>query len=70
MKTILSITSLMFLLAIFTTSCKKDSSNQDVLNANQKTEAQLQQSYQVAKQMMIYLKFMLQPEDILPTLTQ
>lgn len=50
MKTILSITSLMFLLAIFTTSCKKDSSNQDLLNANLKsTEKQLLQSYQVAK---------------------
>jgi hypothetical protein len=50
MKTILSITSLMVLLAFFTSSCKKDSSSQDVLNANLKTtEAQLQQSYQVAK---------------------
>jgi len=50
MKTILSITSLMILLALFTSSCKKDSSNQDVLNANlKKTEAQVQQSYQLAK---------------------
>jgi hypothetical protein len=50
MKTILSVTSLMVLLALFTASCKKDSSNQDVLNANLKTtEAQLQQSYSVAK---------------------
>jgi hypothetical protein len=50
MKTILSITSVMILLAIFTSSCKKDSSNQDVLNANLKTaETKLQQSYQVAK---------------------
>jgi len=49
MKTILSITSLMILLAFFTSSCKKDSS-QDVLNANLKTmEAQVQQSYSVAK---------------------
>jgi len=50
MKTIISITSLMLLLAIFNTSCKKDSSNQDLLNANLKsTETQLLQSYQVAK---------------------
>jgi len=50
MKTFLSITSLMVLMVIFTSSCKKDSSNQDVLNANLKTaEAKLQQSYQVAK---------------------
>jgi len=49
MKTILSITSLMVLLSLFTSSCKKES-NQDVLNANLKTtEAQLQQSYSVAK---------------------
>ena len=50
MKTILSITSVMILLAIFTSSCKKDSSNQDVINANLKTaETNLQQSYQVTK---------------------
>ena len=50
MKTILSVTSLMILLALFTSSCKKDSSNRDVLNANLKTtEAQVQQSYSVAK---------------------
>jgi len=50
MKTILSITSLMILVALFTSGCKKDSSNQDVLNTNLKTtEAQVQQSYQVAK---------------------
>jgi hypothetical protein len=50
MKTILSVTSLMVLLALFIASCKKDSSNQDVLNANLKTtETQLQQSYLVAK---------------------
>jgi hypothetical protein len=50
MKTFLSITSLMVLFALFTSSCKKESSNQDVLNANLKqTEAQVQQSYQVAK---------------------
>jgi len=50
MKTILSITSIMVLLALFTSSCKKDSSSQDLLNANLKsTETQLLQSYQVAK---------------------
>lgn len=50
MKTILSITSVMILLALFTSSCKKDSSSNDVLNANLKnTETQLLQSYQVAK---------------------
>jgi hypothetical protein len=50
MKTILSITSVLILLVLFTTSCKKDSSNQDVLNANLKnSETQLLQSYQVAK---------------------
>jgi len=50
MKTILSITSLILLLAIFTTSCKKYNSNQDVLNSNLKAiEAQVQQNYQVAK---------------------
>ncbi len=49
MKKILSIISLMVLLAMITYSCKKES-NQDVLNANlKKTEAQLKQSYQVAK---------------------
>ena len=49
-KTILSITSLMVILALFISSCKKDSSNQDVLNANLKqTEAQVQQTYAVAK---------------------
>jgi hypothetical protein len=49
MKTILSITSLMVLLALFTSSCKKDS-NQDELSANlKKTEALVQQSYQLAK---------------------
>ena len=50
MKTILSLTSLMILIALFTSSCKKDSSNQDVLNSNLKTiETQTLQSYQVAK---------------------
>jgi len=50
MKTIHSITSVLIFLAIFTSSCKKDSSTQDALNASLKsTEAQLQQSYQVAK---------------------
>jgi hypothetical protein len=49
MKTILSITSFLFLLAFFTSGCKKDSS-QNELNANlKKTEALVQQSYQVAK---------------------
>jgi hypothetical protein len=50
MKTILSITSVMILLVVFTSGCKKDSSNQDVLNANLKsTETRLVQSYQLAK---------------------
>jgi len=50
MKTILSITSVMILLVVFTSGCKKDSSNQDVLNANLKsTETQFLQSFQVAK---------------------
>jgi len=49
MKTILSITGMMVLLALISYSCKKES-NQDALNASLKTtEAQLQQSYQVAK---------------------
>ena len=49
MKTILSITSVLILLVFLTSSCKKES-NQEVLNANlKKTEAQVQQSYQVAK---------------------
>jgi hypothetical protein len=40
----------MVILALFISSCKKDSSNQDVLNANLKTtEAQVQQSLAVAK---------------------
>ena len=50
MKTILSITSVMILLALFTSSCKKDSNSQDVLNANlRNAETQLLQRYQVAK---------------------
>ena len=50
MKTIHSITSVLIFLAIFTSSCKKDSSNQDVLNSNLKTiETQALQSYQIAK---------------------
>ena len=50
MKTILSVTSLMLLLALFNSGCKKDSSSQDLLNASLKTtEAQLQQSYSVVK---------------------
>jgi hypothetical protein len=49
MKTILSISSLMILLTLFTSSCKKDS-DQNLLNDDlKKTEAQLLQSYQVAK---------------------
>lgn len=49
MKTILSITSLTVLLTLITFSCKKES-NQDVLNANLKQiEAQVQQTYAVAK---------------------
>ncbi len=50
MKTILSITSVMILLVLFTFGCKKDSSDQDVLNSNLKnTETQVIQRYQVAK---------------------
>jgi hypothetical protein len=50
MKTIRSITSVLILFALFTSSCKKDNSSQDVLNSNLKTtETQLLQSYQVAK---------------------
>lgn len=50
MKTFLSITSVMLFLALFTFSCKKDSSSQDVLNTNLKTtEAQVQQTLAVAK---------------------
>jgi hypothetical protein len=49
-NSIISITSLMILLALFTSGCKKDSSNQYAFNANLKsTEAQVQQSYSVAK---------------------
>jgi hypothetical protein len=50
MKSIHSITSLIILFAFFTSSCKKDSNSQNTLNDSLKTtEAQLQQSYQVAK---------------------
>jgi len=49
MKTILSITSLMLILALVTFSCKKES-DQAVLDSNlKKIETQVQQSYQVAK---------------------
>jgi len=50
MKTILSYAIVMILLALFTSSCKKDSSSQDEINTNLKnTQAQLLQRYQVAK---------------------
>lgn len=49
MKKILSITGIMVLLATITYSCKKESA-QDLLNAHlKKTEAQILQSYQIAK---------------------
>jgi hypothetical protein len=49
MKTILSITSILILLALISFSCKKES-DQAVLDSNlKKIEVQVQQSYQVAK---------------------
>ncbi len=50
MKTILSITSGLILITLFTFGCKKDSSNQELLTSQlQSTEKHLQQSYQIAK---------------------